>query len=418
MLDFSKVTFRDFEDIPGMDVFGRSRIFSRFTRYMADSGHMNYRLETLTGCGPEMTIRTPFDNAPRRCVSFVSNDYLNFSQHPAVKRAAQSAIELYGTGSGASPLIGGHFTYHRLLEERIAAFFARQADEAAIFTTGYTANSATLLSLLRSQDMALVDSAAHTSVQEGLLHTNRKTFRHNDMDALEHLLRLVKDKYQTRMVIVDGVYSQDGDIAPLDRLHELCQAHGAYLMVDDAHGVGVVGETGRGALEMYNLLDKVDILTGTFSKTFGGIGGYVIASPELINYLKFQSRQQIFSVTATPAVMGIVRAIDLVDEEPHWRRQLWENVEHLRSGLLGLGFNIGDTASPIIPVKIGDPHLTGDIGRMLLERGIFTNPILYPAVARKDARIRISLMATHTRAHLDRALAVFEEVGHHFGLLG
>ncbi len=417
MLDFSKLTFRDFEDIPGTDVFGRTRAFGRLTRYMAESGHMNYRLETLSGCGPEMTIRTPFDVAPRRCVSFVSNDYLNFSQHHAVKRAVLAAVEHFGTGSGASPLIGGYYSYHRMLEERIAAFFGRTAEEAATFTTGYTANSATLLALLRSQDIALVDASAHTSVFEGLLHTTRKTFRHNDLESLERLLRIVRDGYQTKLVIVDGVYSQDGDLAPLDKMVALCRQYGAHLMVDDAHGVGVLGGTGRGALERFGVLGQVDILTGTFSKAFGGIGGFVIASPELVNYIRFQSRQQIFSVTATPAVMGIVKAIDLIDEEPHWRTRLWENAAYLRGGLLGLGFDVGQTVSPIIPVKIGDPHRTGDMGRMLLERDVFTNPILYPAVARKDARIRMGVMATHTREHLDKALEAFGEVGKKVGVI-
>jgi glycine C-acetyltransferase len=212
------------------------------------------------------------------------------------------------------------------------------------------------------------------------------------------------------MVIVDGVYSQDGDISLLNEIETITHLHGAFLMVDDAHGVGILGKTGRGVLEKFDLFDKVDLLTGTFSKTFANIGGYVIANPEITSFLKFQSRQQIFSATASPASTGIIKAIELIDEEPEWQQKLLENVRYFKNGLLYLGLDVGTTASAIIPVKIGDPHITGDVGRELLEAEIYTNPILYPAVAKKDARIRMSLMATHTKSQLDKALNAFEHV--------
>jgi glycine C-acetyltransferase len=211
-------------------------------------------------------------------------------------------------------------------------------------------------------------------------------------------------------VIVDGVYSQDGDIAPLKEIAEITHRYGAYLVVDDAHGIGVVGNSGRGVIEMFDLFDQVDIITGTFSKALGNIGGYVIAKPELINYLKFQSKQHLFSTTATPAIMGIVRAIALIDEEPFWRDKLWDNINYLKQGLIGLGFDVGTTASAVIPVKVGDIPKTLEAGRLLLHAGIYTNPIMYPAVSRKNARIRMNIMATHTKGHLDAVLNAFDDV--------
>jgi glycine C-acetyltransferase len=217
-------------------------------------------------------------------------------------------------------------------------------------------------------------------------------------------------------VVVDGVYSQDGDLAPLDRIMELTKHYGAYLLVDDAHGTGVIGKTGRGLLEHYDLLDRVDMISGTFSKTFAHLGGYLVASPELIRFLKFQSRQHLFSATASPACMAISRAIELIDEEPEWMDLLWENIQYFSDGLKGLGLDIGNTQSAIIPVKIGDAKLTGEAGRLLLRAGVYTNPIIYPAVSRKDARIRMSLMATHTRQQLDTVLNAFEDISKKLGL--
>ncbi|WP_199539328.1 aminotransferase class I/II-fold pyridoxal phosphate-dependent enzyme [Dyadobacter luteus] len=307
-------------------------------------------------------------------------------------------------------MIGGHFSFHQQLEETISSFFSHSPDSAVIYTTGYTANSASLQSLLRKEDIAIVDMAVHASVYEGCLLTNRKSFPHNDLQSLERILKDVQGSYRTKMIIIDGVYSQDGDIAPLDKIRELANRYGAYLMVDDAHGIGVIGKTGRGAMELYSVIDQVDFITGTFSKTFAGIGGYVIAPPKVAAYLKFQSRQHIFSATSTPAVAGIIKAIELIDQEPQWQARLSENITYFKNGLISLGLDVGITGSAIIPVKIGDPHKTSDVGSMLLKAGIYTNPILYPAVAKKNARIRMSVMATHTREHLDKTLNAFEHI--------
>ncbi|SEK65408.1 aminotransferase class I/II-fold pyridoxal phosphate-dependent enzyme [Parapedobacter koreensis] len=417
MIDFNQATFKDFENIPRMDIRQRSAIFCQFLEFMEENGHMNYRLLNETGCAPEMKTRLTGSDNGETYISLVSNDYLGFTQHPKVKQAAKDGIEKYGTGAGASPLIGGHFEYHELLEKKIAAFFRKPADHSVIFTTGYTANSASLLCLLQKEDLAIIDMAVHASVHEGCILTNKKTFPHNNLESLEHILKISKDKYRTKMVITDGVFSQDGDVAPIADILYLTRKYGAYLMVDDAHGVGVIGQTGRGVLERTGLLDQVDFLTGTFSKTFASIGGYVIANPDDIKFLKFQSRQQIFSATSAPSALGIVKAIELIDEEPKWKDDLNKNMDYLKKGLTKLGLNVGTTESAIIPVKIGDPHKTGDAGRMLLERGINANPILYPAVAKKDARIRMSLSATHTKEQLDKVLDAFDYISKKLNLV-
>lgn len=409
-INFNKASFKDFENIPGLNAFERAEAFHEFTDYMEDHGQMNYRFVTSNGCGPEMWVTSPFNKVPRKCVSLVSNDYLNFTQHPKVKAAAIEGIETYGTGAGASPLIGGHHHYHVQLEAKISAFFGRSADSTIVYTTGYNANSATLLAMLKEKDVAIVDMAVHASVYEGCKDTNLKMFPHNNLEMLERVLKDARDKFLTRLVIIDGVYSQDGDLAKMDEIYRLTKQYGGYLMVDDAHGIGVLGQTGRGAIEVYNLLDKVDLISGTLSKAFGHVGGFVVAAPHIINFLRFQSRQQVFSSTSTPAAACLIKAFELMDEEPEWRQKLAENVSYFKKGLTDLGLDIGITESAIIPVKIGDAHKTGDAGRLLLEAGIYANTIIYPGVSKKNARIRTSLMATHTREHLDKALNAFDYI--------
>jgi len=407
-IDYEKASFKDFENIAGQDVYQTAAAFKKYLDFLRSNGHLNYRIKSLSPVGPEMNLLLPGDDHPTWSVCLVSNDYLGFSQHPKIKEAVIRGTEMFGTGSGASPAIGGHFVYHQQLEKRIAGFYRRE--DAILYTTGYTANSATLQCLLHKEDLAILDMNVHASVYEGVLTTNVKTFLHNNLEMLEKVLKAAQDQYRTKFVIIDGVYSQDGDLAPIDRIAELTHRYGAYLVVDDAHGIGVVGKTGRGVIELDDAFEKVDIITGTFSKALGNIGGYVIASPDLINYLKFQSKQHLFSTTATPAIMGIIRAIELVDEEPQWRDKLWQNIDYLKNGLIGLGMDVGTTASAVIPVKVGDIPKTLEAGRLLLRSGVYTNPIMYPAVSKKNARIRMNVMATHTFEHLDKVLNAFEDI--------
>lgn len=407
-IDFANATFKDFENPAGLSAYDRAGYFGDYLDYLQKHGRLNYRLLGLSGSGPTVDMDIPGYGGRKPYVCLVSNDYMNFSQHPQVKKAAIDAIRKWGTGSGASPAIGGHYEYHQELEDKIARFFHR--DAAMLYTTGYTANSATMLSLLQENDLAIVDMAVHASMHEGIGPRNSVSFLHNSIEHLEKRLKEAYGKYRTIFVIVDGVYSQDGDIARLDQIAALAHAYSAYVVMDDAHGTGVIGENGRGVAELYNLFSQVDIMTGTLSKTFGHLGGYVVASPELIRFLKYQSRQHLFSVTASPAVMAASKAVDLIDEEPDMREALWENIRYFKAGLTGMGLDVGNTESAIIPVKVRDLAKTHEINSMLLHAGIYATPSMYPAVSKKDSRIRMSLMATHTRNHLDKVLNAFDYI--------
>lgn len=391
-----------------MDAWNRAKLFQSYLNDQTEKGQLNYRLVTTTGCGPVVEMNGS------KLISLVSNDYLGFTQHPAIKKAAIEAIQKYGSGAGASPAIGGHYDYHALLEKKIAGFFRKE--RAIIYTTGYTSNSASLQCILTKDDLVIMDAGVHTSVIEGCQMYNRKTIKHNDLDAYEHILKMSKGKHPLVLVIIDGVYSQDGDLAPLREIIALCKKYGARLMVDDAHGTGVIGRTGRGLIEACDVWGDVDLITGTFSKTFAHIGGYVVASEEMVNYLKYQSRQHLFSASSTPAAMSIIKAIELIDEEPLWMSILRDNIKYFRHGLLSLGLNIGDTQSAIFPVRVGDKIKNARICHAMQQKGVYANQINYPAVSMKDARIRMGVTALHERAHLDEVLNVWADIKREFSL--
>lgn len=403
-IKFEEASFKDFENIPELDIFDRSKALVDFLYFMDKNHRLHYRFSNQSNAGASVKHIQQSTGKIVDRISFVSNDYLGFSQHPAVKAACIEAIAHFGTGAGSSPLIGGHYKYLDELEDELCRFFNKEKGSALVYNTGYTTNSATLQALLKKEDIAIMDMAVHASVYEGCIQTNTKKFLHNNVEMLEKILKDVQHQYRTKLVVIDGVYSQDGDMAPIQEIADLCKKYKAYLMVDDAHGIGVMGATGRGAIELAACFDQVDIITGTLSKAFGNIGGFVIASPDLIRFLQYQSRQYAFSASASPAISGATKAIQLIDEEPVWQKKLWENIHYFKSNLLQLGLNVGTTNSAIIPIKIGDPVKTGLVGKYLLENNIYTNPILYPAVSKKDARIRMSVLATHTREQLDTAL--------------
>ncbi|MBB5440248.1 glycine C-acetyltransferase [Pedobacter sp. AK017] len=406
--DFANASFKNYENPPGMNLYEKARLFGDYIDNWQGRGHWNYRQVCLNGALPEIELHLP-GNPHKSFVATVFNDYLGLSQHPAVKAAAIAGIEKYGVGATASPAIGGQMDFHEEIEARIAGFFKRKS--AMLFTTGYTANSATMQALFKKEDLALVDAGVHASMIEGIRYTtNVKTFLHNNMEHLERMLLGSQGKYRSIVVIVDGVYSQPADLAPLKDIVSLCKKYGAFLAMDDAHGIGVIGETGRGVIELHEAWKDVDIITGTFSKTFGHLGGYVVAEPEIIEYLKFQAAQHIFSVAPSPASLCVLKSIDLIDEEP-WRKvKLWENIDHLKKGLADLKLNTENSASAIVPVIIGSPGLNAEVCKWLLEAGVYANQIGYPAVSLKQARIRMSITAAHSIEHMDLILDAWEWV--------
>lgn len=409
-LDFNEASLADFLDLEKADIFERAAIFDEFAQHTREMKHDYYRRVSLTGSAPVMNIQDQYTGMPKEMIYLASNDYLNLTKHPRTIAAGKAALEKYGSGAGSVPLLGGTTDLHIELEKKIAKF--KGCQDSIIFSSGYGANSGSLLGLLRDKDIAILDRLVHASIVDGCKNTNVKCFRHNDLSALEQILGRSKNQYRTKLVIVDGVYSMDGDIAPLDKLVELTKAYGAYLMIDEAHASGVIGQNGRGTPEYFNLEGKVDIVSGTFSKALGGVGGYVAANRELVELLHFYSRSYMFSTAIAPQVVGsLIEAIDVIETEPELREKLWWNINYFKKNLLDLGFDIGNSQTAIFPIIIGDNYKVKEACRMLHERGVFVNLVLYPAVPKRLSRLRLSLMSAHTKEHLDKALTELEYVG-------
>jgi 8-amino-7-oxononanoate synthase len=352
----------------------------------------------------------------REVVMCGSNNYLGLTSHPKVKEASIEAIRKYGTGCAGSRFLNGTLDIHVELEEKLARFFKKE--DALVFATGYQTNIGVLSTVVGRGDIAISDRFNHASIVDGLRLSlgELKKFKHNDMVDLERVLEGTADR--NKMVVVDGVFSMEGDLSPLDQIVALRQKHEFGLMVDDAHGVGVLGKTGRGTAEHFGVEDDVDIIMGTYSKSLATIGGFVAASADIIKYLKHISRSLMFSASLAPAAVAAVSiALDIIDQEPERREKLWANTERMMKEFRSCGFDIGDAASPIIPIVVGEDMLAFKMALMLQEAGVFANPVVSPATPPGRALIRTSYMATHTDEHLDRVLEAFVKVGKQVGLI-
>ena len=281
-----------------------------------------------------------------------------------------------------------------------------------MYSSGFGANTGTLLALLQKKDVAILDIYDHACIIDGCANTNVQYFRHNNLDSLQKILEKCKNEFRTKLVVVDGVFSMDGDISPLDKIVEMAEAYGAFVMVDEAHATGVIGKNGRGTPEHFNIEGKVDIVAGTFSKALGSVGGFVAAKKEIIELLHFYSRTYMFSTAPTPqSIASLIAALEIIETEPWLREKLWENINYFKKNLLDSGFDIGNSETAIFPIIIGDGIKVLEACRMLHEKGIYVNPIQYPAVPRRLSRIRISLMSDHEKEHLDKTLSVLVDVG-------
>ncbi len=340
-----------------------------------------------------------------------SNNYLGLTNHPKVKKAAINAVKKYGTGCTGSRYLNGTLTLHEEAEARLAKFMQREA--ALMFSTGYQTNVGTISALVGKGEFVITDRQDHASILDGCRLSFGKTlkFKHNDPEDLERVLKRLGPDVG-KMVVVDGVFSMEGSITRLPEIVQLCQTYKAVVMVDDAHSMGVLGDNGRGTAEHFNLEHAVDIVMGTFSKSFASMGGFIATDAQTIDYIKHHSRPLMFSASMAPAtVAAVIAALDVIEQEPERRQQLWRNADRLRNGLQELGFNTGHSATPIIPVILGEDMLTFGFWRELFERGVFTNPAVRQAVAPGSSLIRTSVIATHTPAQIDRALDIFCEVG-------
>lgn len=346
-----------------------------------------------------------------------SNNYLGLTHHPDVLSAAKSALERYGSGCTGSRFLNGTLDLHERLESELAEFFGKEA--CLVFSTGYQANLGLISGLVGRGDIVFLDKLDHASIVDGAKMSQGETirFNHGDLGGLERKLQRVPEGTGT-MVIVDGVYSMEGDIADLPALLKVTQKYGAALAVDDAHSVGVLGPKGDGTAAHHGVVDEVDLIVGTFSKSLASIGGFAAGSESVIHYLRHHARPMIFTAALPPAnTAGVLAALHVLQQEPQRRTQLWKNTRHLQDGLRNLGFDIGPTETPIVPVLIGPLEKTFLFWRKLFDAGVFTNPVVPPAVPPSQCRLRTSLMATHTPEQIDKALGVFAELGKELGVI-
>lgn len=394
------------------DIFTKCRNYTRAKEAMA-AGVYPYFLALEGSEDTEVSI------GGKRLIMIGSNNYLGLTHHPKVLEAAERAARKYGSGCTGSRFLNGTLDIHEKLEAELAEFSGFEA--ALCFSTGYQTNLGVVTALLGRDDVILIDKLDHASIVDGCAMALGETvrFRHNDVEDLEKALVRLADRPGGRLIAVDGLFSMEGDLAPLPRLVEIAKRHGARLFVDEAHSIGVFGPRGAGTVDHFGLAGEVDMIMGTFSKSFASIGGFVAAEEPVIHYLKHHARSLIFSAAMPPYAVATVRAaLEIIKSEPERRQRLLDNASYFRGALNSLGFDTATSESPIIPVVIGDIDKTFAFWKMLFESGVFTNAVIPPAVPPNASRIRTSLIATHTRDQLDRVIEIFTRVGRELGVIG
>jgi 8-amino-7-oxononanoate synthase len=346
-----------------------------------------------------------------------SNNYLGLTHHPEVLAAAKAALERYGSGCTGSRFLNGTLDLHVQLEAELAEFFGKES--CLVFSTGYQANLGLISGLVGRGDVVFLDKLDHASIVDGakMSHGETLRFNHGDLAGLERKMQKVPEG-TGMMVIVDGIYSMEGDIADVPGLLKVTQKYGAALAIDDAHSVGVLGPKGDGTAAHFGLTDDVDLIVGTFSKSLASIGGFAAGTETVIHYLRHHARPMIFTAALPPSnTAGVLAALHVLQREPERRAQLWDNTRRLQEGMRGLGFEIGPTETPIVPVLIGPVDKTFLFWRKLFDAGVFTNPVVPPAVPPSQCRLRTSVMATHTAEQIDRVLGIFGQLGKELGVI-
>jgi 8-amino-7-oxononanoate synthase len=353
----------------------------------------------------------------KKLLMFGSNSYMGLTNHPRVKAAAMAAIASYGSSCSGSRFLNGTAEIHLELERRLAEFLGKEA--ALVFTTGFQTNLGTVATLTGRNGVVILDELDHASIIEGsrLSFSRVWKYSHNDMQDLEEVLQSVEEE-KIKMIVVDGVFSMEGDICKLPEIISLANRYKALVMVDDAHGLGVLGTQGRGTADHFGLSDQVDIIMGTFSKSLASVGGFVASSEAMINHLKHHSRSLIFSASMPPsAAAAALAALEIIQVEPERQVALWNNTSYMSKGLQELGFDIPPAETPIIPLYIRDNQLTFQFTQRLFEEGIFVNPVVSPAVSSDSSMVRISVTATHTTEQINIALSKIEKVARKLGIL-
>ncbi len=345
----------------------------------------------------------------KKLLMFGSNSYMGLTNHPKVKEAAKKAIDRYGSSCSGSRFLNGTSCLHIELEEKLAAHVGKEA--ALVFTTGFQTNLGTVSALTGRNGVLILDELDHASIIEGsrLSFSRVLKFSHNNMQDLEEILQSIQGE-KIKMIVIDGIFSMEGDICNLPEITRLANQYKALVMVDDAHALGVIGELGKGTADHFGLTHEVDIIMGTFSKSLASVGGFIASTTEIINYLKHHSRPMIFSASIPPsAAAAAIAALEIIQSEPERLDALWNNTAYLAKALQDLGFDINTSETPIIPIYIRDNYLTFQFTQQLFEEGLFVNPVVSPAVKSDSSLIRMSLMATHTRQQLDTAISKIEK---------
>ncbi len=392
-----------------MDLFEKCRAFTE-AREAQEAGFYPYFIPLTDSEGTEVTI------GDHRLIMIGSNNYLGLTTHPRVRRAAVEATEKYGTSCTGSRFLNGTLQLHLELERELARFMDK--DAALVFPTGYQTNVGTITALVGRHDFVITDKEDHASIVDGCKMSlgEVRRFGHNNIDHLERVLSRLPDD-AGKLVVVDGVFSMGGDLAPLPEVVPLCKAYGARLMVDDAHAIGVVGG-GRGTAAHFGLNDEVDLIMGTFSKSFASLGGFIAGDDESVHYVQHHARSLIFSASMSPAnTAAALAALDVMRDEPERIERVNQIAKRMRTELREIGFDVGNTVTPIIPIIIGDDMPTIIAWKALYEAGIYTNPVIPPAVPSGSSLLRTSYMATHTDEQLGRVLSAFEEVGERLDII-
>ena len=397
-----------------MSLFNKCRNFTA-AREVQQAGNYPYFREISSAPDNEVIIEG------KKVIMIGSNNYLGLTNHPKVIERIHQAVDKYGSGCTGSRFLNGTLDIHVELEEKLAEFM--QTEAALVFSTGLMTNLGTIATIVGKSEYIFTDRSDHASIVDGCRLSFAQTikYRHNDMADLERVIsKFPRDA--GKLIVTDGVFSMEGDIVDLPRLVDIADEYNAGVMVDDAHSIGVLGDHGRGTAEHFHVQDRVDITMGTFSKSFASIGGYIAASEKIIHYIKHFSRPLIFSASPPPAAVAAVLAtLEIMQEEPERRKRLWEVSDRMHREFRGMGFDLGTSQTPIIPVYVRDDNMedlkTFKLWRMLTDEGLFTNPVIPPAVAPNQSLIRTSYTATHTDEQLDRVLEIFYRAGKKFGII-
>ena len=398
---------------PRTDLFQKCRNYTRHKEAEAN-GLYPYFKAIESGADAEVMIKG------RKMIMIGSNNYLGLTTHPKVKEAAKKAVEKYGSGCTGSRFLNGTLDIHEELEARLAKFVRKE--RALLFSTGFQTNLGTISTLVGKDDVILCDRMNHASIIDGCRLAFGRTikFKHNDMEDLERVLNSpdVEDVAGSVLVITEGVFSMEGDLGALQQIARLKKKYGYRILLDDAHGIGYMGANGRSTAEHFGVEKETDLIMGTFSKSFASLGGFIAGPAEAIDYIKHNARALIFSASMPPsAVATVLAAVDIMEKEPEHRERLWRNVRKMQAAYRDLGFNIGRTESPVVPIIIGDFEKTLIFWKELFEAGVFVNPIVSPAVPPDMCLLRTSYMATHTDDELDRVIETMGKIGKKLGVI-